>query len=180
MTVAQWKNEAHSVQNTNNQILQEYSTNCQKLDLAQKQLAHLAQRANEAALAYEFKDNELKRMALENERVIQEMNNKANADKLELEKRLQLSCSQCQDIVERATESQKQAHERIESILADHHREKDLMTAQMQEFAKQGAADGDKLTFYEQQYAQIQFAFNHLRDAETKGRQENTQRIIIH
>ena len=42
-------------------ILQEYTASCRSLDLAQTQLAQLAQITNGAALAYEHKDDELRR-----------------------------------------------------------------------------------------------------------------------
>ena len=51
-------------------LLPEYAASHRSLQLANKQLAHLAQRANEATLAYEFNDDELKRNALANEKVI--------------------------------------------------------------------------------------------------------------
>ena len=74
------------MQNSNAQIVSEYAATCQSLNLAQKQLAHLAERANQAALAYEFKDDELKRTALDNEKIIKTMNEKAEEDKVKLEK----------------------------------------------------------------------------------------------
>ena len=132
-----------------------------------------AQRANEAALSYEFKDDELKRNALQNENLIRSMNGKAGIDKNELERRLQQSYSQCQDVITRATECQNQAHDKIELILEENHRDKDKMQSEMQWFTKNGGADVQKLAFYETQYAQLQAAFTQLQEAETEGRQEN-------
>ena len=122
--IAQWRSETHAVQSTNAQILKEYTDAHRRLELAEQQLTHLADMGNKAALAYEFKDNELKRAAFENEKLIQEMNIRANADREELEKRLQLSGAQCQEVINKSTESQEQAQARIEAILAEHQREK--------------------------------------------------------
>ena len=161
------------LQNTNTQLLHEYTTTCRNLDLAQTQLSHLAERANQAALAYEFKDDELKRNALHNEKLIASMNEKADVDKNELERRLQHSYGQCQDIVNRANQSQKQAYDKIELIIEANQQEKDWMVCEMQAFTQQGGADEQKLAFYEGHYAQAQAAFTKLQTAETEGRQEN-------
>ena len=87
-------------------------------------MTHLAQRANDAALAYGYKDEELKRNALENENVIKEMSEKADVDKLELERRLQHSFDQCQSVVTKATQAQDQAQQTIGAILQENHLEK--------------------------------------------------------
>ena len=54
-----------SERSTAQQILQEYTSSCQSLELSKGQLAHLAQRANEAAIAYGYKDEELNINALQ-------------------------------------------------------------------------------------------------------------------
>ena len=59
--------ESQQSQYTNANLLREYSTTCRSLDLAQQQLTHIAQRANDAAIVCGYKDEELKRNALENE-----------------------------------------------------------------------------------------------------------------
>ena len=108
-------------------ILQEHTASCRSLDLAQKKLAHLAHRANDAALSYEYAGDELRRSALANERLIQHMNGQADLDNTELERRLQVSYSQCQHVVARATENQSQAHAKITTILEENRRDKERM-----------------------------------------------------
>ena len=68
LAMQKWREEIHTANQTNEKILGEYGTSCKSLELARKQLAHLAERANEAAMAYGFKDDELKRNALENQK----------------------------------------------------------------------------------------------------------------
>ena len=105
-------------------ILQEHTASCRSLDLAQQQLAHLAQRANEATLAYEFKDDELKIHALDNEKVIKGMNEQADFGKTELARQLQVAFDQCQHVVTNATEAQRQAQAKIAMALHEHQCEK--------------------------------------------------------
>ena len=54
-----------SERNSAQSVYHEYSESYRRLEMAQRQLAHLADRANDAARAYEFKDDELKRSTLE-------------------------------------------------------------------------------------------------------------------
>ena len=55
-----WRDETYTANRTNEMILGEYGASCKSLELARKQLAHLAERANEAAMSYGIKDDELK------------------------------------------------------------------------------------------------------------------------
>ena len=98
-------------------LLQEYAAPCRSLNLANQQLTRLAQRANGAALAYEFKDDELKRNALEMKKVIRGMYEQACLGKTELARQLQVACNQCQYVVTNATEAQSQAQAKIAMIL---------------------------------------------------------------
>ena len=85
--------------------------------MAHSQLAHLADRANDAARAYEFKDDELKRSTLENEKNVYAMNHQSYLDNTELEIRLQTSYQQCQFVMCRSVESQRRAHYTFTAIL---------------------------------------------------------------
>ena len=53
-----------SERSTAQPIIQDHTSSCQSLELSKGQMAHLAQRANEAAIAYGHKDDELKINAL--------------------------------------------------------------------------------------------------------------------
>ena len=85
MALQKWREEACTANKVNETILGEYGESCRSLELARQQLAHLAERANQSAMAYEYKDDELKRSALENQKLIIAMNEKADAERAELE-----------------------------------------------------------------------------------------------
>ena len=119
-------------------VFQEYAVSCRSLDLAQKQLAHLAHTANAAAISYEHTDAELKRKALHNENTMHSMNVQADLDRIVLERRLQVSYEQCEHVVAKATENQSQAHAKITTILEENRRDKEKMQNEMQEFVTQG------------------------------------------
>ena len=106
------------------QIPQEYTSSCQILELSKGQLAHLAQRANEAAIAYEFKDEERKINALQHESAIRRMNEQATLGKDELRNKLQVSYQQCKHVVDTAGKNQSQAQADIELILEENKYEK--------------------------------------------------------
>ena len=82
LALQNWREETCTANQANEAILGEYGASCKSLELARQQLAHLAERANQAAMAYEFKDDELKRNALENQKLIKDMNEKADAEKM--------------------------------------------------------------------------------------------------
>ena len=87
--------------------------------MANQQLTHLAERANQAAVACGYKDDELKRTALENQVLIQTVSEKAEAEKAELERRLHLSMQQCQRMAQRANEDDARARERAAELNDD-------------------------------------------------------------
>ena len=105
-------------------LLREYAATYQKLNLVHQQLTHLAQRANEAATAYGFKDDELKINALDNEKAITGMNEQAYLDKTELAQQLQGAYEQCQCVVTNTTEFQIQTQANIAMILDENQRER--------------------------------------------------------
>ena len=158
---------------TTQQILQEYTSSCQSLELSKGQLAHLAQRANEAAIAYGHKDEELKINALQHERTIRRMNEQATLDKDELRNKLQVSYQQCKHVVATAGKNQSQAQADIELILEENQYDKEKMRHEMQQFVDKGGDGVQQLRFCEDQYAHLQTAFTRLQEAETEGRKSN-------
>ena len=122
-------------------LIQECAASCRSLDSANKQFMHLAQRANDAAPAHEFKDDELTRNALDTAKVIAWMNEQADLHNTELARKLQVAYNQCQYVVANATEAQSQAQAKIAMILEENQRDKDKMHNEMHEFASQGVAD---------------------------------------
>ena len=92
--------------------------------MAHSQLAHLADRANDAARAYEFKDDELNGSTLEHDNKAYAMNQQADLGKPELENRLHTSYQQCQLVMDKSVESQSQAHDAITATLEENQRDK--------------------------------------------------------
>ena len=77
-----------SERNSAQSVYHEYSESHRRLEMAHSQLAHLADRSNDAARAYAFKDAELTRSAPGNEHTVCAINRRAELGKTESEFRL--------------------------------------------------------------------------------------------